>query len=175
MANPLLVLITNVQNLATRIGTELKAHKNLINGNAADLTALTTTNKTNLVAALNEIKAAVTAIQPGAQINDAAAGSTTTYSSNKITDLVTTAINQILAGAPAALDTLNEIDAALGNDANFAGTMTAALANRVRFDAAQVLTSGQQQQAQDNLSVYSRTQIGDLTVNLVTVFEAALV
>ena len=30
-------LQTNLTNLATRIGTELKAHRTLINGNAADL------------------------------------------------------------------------------------------------------------------------------------------
>ena len=41
---------------------------------------------------------------------------------------ITTAINNVLNGAPAALDTLAELSAALGNDANYAATITAALA-----------------------------------------------
>jgi hypothetical protein len=48
---------TNVTNLATRIATEVKALRTLINGNAADNSALTTTAKANLVAAINEVNA----------------------------------------------------------------------------------------------------------------------
>ncbi|TFW71513.1 hypothetical protein C3Y98_05295 [Methylotenera oryzisoli] len=44
------------------------------------------------------------------------------------TAFVKTAIANLVASSPAALDTLNELAAALGNDANFAATMTAALA-----------------------------------------------
>lgn len=51
-------LVSNLQTLTTRIATEFKAHKVLINGNATDLSALTTTSKTNLVSAINEVKAA---------------------------------------------------------------------------------------------------------------------
>lgn len=43
---------------------------------------------------------------------------------------VDTRINQLLVAAPAALDTLAELAAALGNDANFAATVTAALAGK---------------------------------------------
>lgn len=50
-------LQVRLENLATRIATECKALRTLINGNVADLTALTTTAKTNLVAALNEVRA----------------------------------------------------------------------------------------------------------------------
>lgn len=47
-------LATNVQNLATRVATEVKALRTLINGNVPDLSALDTPTKTNLVAAINE-------------------------------------------------------------------------------------------------------------------------
>ncbi len=40
---------------------------------------------------------------------------------------VTTAINAVIAAAPGALDTLDELAAALGDDANFAATVTTAL------------------------------------------------
>ena len=50
-------LETRLRDLATGIGTKVKAVMTLINGNVADLSALTTTTKTNLVAALNEVRA----------------------------------------------------------------------------------------------------------------------
>src|SRR5690606_32190375 len=44
---------------------------------------------------------------------------------------ISAAIDAVLAGAPGALDTLNELSAALGNDANFATTVTNALAAKL--------------------------------------------
>jgi len=43
---------------------------------------------------------------------------------------VTTAISNLVASAPATLDTLNELAAALGNDANFATTITTSIATK---------------------------------------------
>lgn len=39
-------------------------------------------------------------------------------------------INEVIDGAPAALDTLNELAAAINDDANFASTVTTALGNK---------------------------------------------
>lgn len=39
-------------------------------------------------------------------------------------------INEVIDGAPAALDTLNELAAAINDDANFVGTITAALGTK---------------------------------------------
>lgn len=50
-------LQTRLNNLATRVATECKAIRTLVNGNVADLAALTTTAKTSLVAAINEVRA----------------------------------------------------------------------------------------------------------------------
>lgn len=44
---------------------------------------------------------------------------------------VTAAINALVNAAPGTLDTLNELAAALGDDPNFAATMTSALAGKV--------------------------------------------
>lgn len=44
---------------------------------------------------------------------------------------VTNAINALINSAPGALDTLNELAIALGNDPNFAATITAALATKL--------------------------------------------
>ncbi len=170
-------LASQVQSLATRIATECKSIRTLVNGNAANLNALTTTDKSNLVAALNELKTLIDGAVAGsaAQINDAASATTTTYSSSKIEDLVTNAIAGVLNGAPTALDTLDELANALGDDANFAATVTNSLANRLRVEAPQGLTAPQQAQARANISTYSQAEIGDPTTDFVTTFNTGLV
>jgi len=56
---------------------------------------------------------------------------------------VNDAISSLVAGAPAALDTLNELAGALADDANFATTVTTALGNKANTaDLATVATSG---------------------------------
>ena len=47
--------------------------------------------------------------------------------------LIDTAVSDLLAGAPQALDTLNELAAALGDDAAFSTTVTTALAARLQL------------------------------------------
>ena len=44
---------------------------------------------------------------------------------------ITTAINNLIDGAPAAMDTLNEFATALGNDANFSTTITALIGSKL--------------------------------------------
>jgi len=48
---------------------------------------------------------------------------------------ITAAINALVAAAPGALDTLNELATALGNDPNFATTITSALAGKQPLDS----------------------------------------
>lgn len=121
-------LATNVTNLATRVASEAKALRTLINGNTADLSGLTTTAKTNLVAAINEIAAAVGSA--GAAIDDASTSSLSVWSSSKTNTSINSAVAAVVAASPATLDTLNELAAALANDPNFATTITAALGGK---------------------------------------------
>jgi predicted heme/steroid binding protein len=80
------------------------------------------------------------------QLTNGAGYATTSY--------VTTQINNLVAGAPGLLDTLDELAAALGDDANFATTTATSLGNRLRVDtAAQGLTSTQQGNARTNLGL----------------------
>lgn len=74
-----------------------------------------------------------------------------THSSSDITDIgdyatktyVDTSISGLVDSAPAALDTLKELSTALGDDANFASTVTTALGNKANSaDLATVATSG---------------------------------
>lgn len=135
-------IAADIKLLATRIG---------------DLTSLTTTDKTNLVAALNELKASIGTA--GASIDDTATnGATTvTWSVDKIFDSIEaakTAVKaDILDGSPAALDTLKELSAALGDDPNFATTLASQMNNKVDFATAQTLTAAQRLQACENIGI----------------------
>lgn len=177
---------TNIQNLTTALSTVLKTHKTLINGNAADLSALTTSAKNNLVAALNEVKAGLTSLQQqvsnSTSINDAAATSSTTetYSVSKIVSTVdgkvSAAITALTDNAPAALDTLKELADAVNNDSGFAGKVLSALDNRVRIDTAtQGLTATQQANARANIGTVSAADIGSTTTDYVAILSAGLI
>lgn len=167
-------LETRLRDLATRIATESKALRTLVNGNAADLAALSTTEKSNLVGALNELKGMIDALGEAAQINDAATNTSDTWSSQKISDTITAAINALTTGAPTALNTLDELAAAIGDDQNFAATITTALGNRLRFDAAQTLTAPQKAQGNANLGSAALVDTGTLDTDFVAVFNQGL-
>ncbi|WP_269221991.1 hypothetical protein [Flavobacterium sp. IMCC34518] len=161
--------MTTVQRiiaLASAIGADIKT----LTTKQGDLTALSTTTKSNLVAAINEIFAA---IGSSTVINDTLGdgATTSTWSANKIYDTIETAKiaikNELTGGAAAAFDTLSELQAALGNDANFASTIAMALSQKIRFDAAQALSGAEKLQACNNLG------IGDPDYNFVTDYNTA--
>ena len=162
--------------LAQAMGTDVKA----LTAAQGSLSALNTTAKNNLVAAINELKTALdNAVTGGVTINDAAGdGDTTvTWSADKIHDTIEAAKaavkNELVDGAGAALDTLNALAAALGNDPSFAATIAGEIANRVRFDAAQTLTQPQMAQARANIGAQSAAAIGDPDRDLVADYNTA--
>lgn len=136
---------------------------------AADLSSLTTTQKTSLVAAINELKTAIDNSGSSITISDSTSSTTEVWSSSKVSSAIAQAKSDLVNGAGAALDTLSELAAALGNDASFASTVTTALGYRLRFDAAQTLTAGQKTQACANLG------IGEPDTDFVTTFNSGLV
>jgi len=96
---------------------------------------------------------------------------------------VTTQISNLVDSAPGALNTLNELAAALGDDASFSTTMSTALGNRLRIDVNnQSLTSTQKANGRTNLGLGSAataastafvavsgdTMTGDLTMSSLT-------
>ncbi len=116
-----------------------------------------------------------TALNAKPDISDASAttSTTTTYSANKINTAIAAAVASLVNGASTTLDTLNEIATALGNDANFATTITTALGNRLRFDAAQTLTAAQKAQGKANLDAYGALEMGNPDADLVALYVAA--
>ncbi|MFI4854954.1 MAG: hypothetical protein ACIAQF_08275 [Phycisphaerales bacterium JB065] len=75
------------------------------------------------------------------------------YSQSQTDTAISDAISSLIGAAPSALDTLAEIADAIADDEDFAATMNAALANRLRLDASGGYTSPQQAQGRDNLGL----------------------
>jgi hypothetical protein len=177
-----LSLQTRIGDLITAVGTDYKA----IKGWVGDLTTLDTTTKTSLVAAVNEVNGktasvpdASTTVKGAIEIATLTEVATGTDTARAVTpEGVRQERNavkaEILDSAPSALDTLNELAAALGDDANFSTTVTTALGNRVRTDtAAQGLDATGKSNARTNIDVYSTTDLGNPDTDLVALYTTA--
>lgn len=163
-------LTTQISNLAVRIATECKSIRSV----TGDKASLATTDKTSLVAAINELKSALSS---ASQILDSAgAGDTShTWSADKIVTQLAAVKSEILNGAPAAYDTLLEIANKLSSDDGVTSGLLTAVGNRVAFDQAQTLTAPQKAQALANIGAVPASDVGDVSANFVTTFEAGLV
>ncbi len=179
-------LETSLSAFITAVGADIKNN----NIRIGDLTTLTTTQKANLVSALNELKGEVSTLQgqiaSSTNINDTGAPTSTTetYSISKILDSINTSIvavkADILGSAPAALDTLQELAEALSSNPSFATDIATAIGNRVRFDEAQTLTAAQQLRARQNIGAASQvefaqmqTDLGNVQVDLASLYATA--
>lgn len=118
-------LATRLADLTTRIGTEFKALRVLISGSGTGTVSGLTTTATNLVGAINEVRASVAS---SAGISDSTTTTTSTWSSSKISgDLANKA--DLVAGKvpsgqlPAYVDDVLEF----ANLAAFPGTGTAGI------------------------------------------------
>ena len=161
-------LATRIESLVIRVAQEF----NDVRAKAGNLANLTTTDKSNLVAAINELQAAVAA---SSAIDDAQISTSTTYSSSKIVTLLDALKTEILGGADDAYDTLLEIQQLLQNGTSGLDALLAAVNNRVRFDAAQSLTVAEQLQARSNIGAVAASDVGNTDTDFVAVFVGALV
>ncbi len=161
-------LATRIESLVIRVAQEF----NDVRAKAGNLANLTTTDKSSLVAAINELKAAVVS---SAVIDDAQIAASTTYSSTKIVSLLDALKADILGGADAAYDTLVEIQQLLQNGTSGLDALLAAVNNRVRFDGVQSLTVAEQLQARSNIGAVAASDVGNTDTDFVAVFEGALV
>lgn len=158
-------LQTQLNSFVLRVAEEF----NSVKTRTGVLGDLSTTDKSSLVAAINELKTAVIAA-----IDDATARTTTTYSSSKIVSLLDALKADILGGADPAYDTLIELQRALQSDQSGIAALTAAIDKRVRFDAAQTLTDEEKAQARSNIGAVSTSDIGDTATDFVALFNGAL-
>lgn len=146
-------LTSQVSALATQLGTDIKA----IIENIGTLDDLTTTEKSSLVAALNELRTYIASVESalGASIDDDATASSTTWSSSKISSAITEAIDALVNGAPEAMDTLKELADAIEENGDAITALQTIAAGHVKFSEAQSLTDEQKQQARDNIGAAS--------------------
>lgn len=162
--------------LAQAIGADIKT----LTVAQGSLSSLTTTAKGSLVAAINELKTLIDGLTGGGAVIDDGAGdgdTTVTWSADKIFDAIAAASaalkNELVDGAGAALDTLNELADALNNDPNFAATIATEIANRVRYDAAQTLTDPQKAQARTNIGAQAAAEVGNTDHDFVADYNTA--
>ena len=159
-------LATRIESLVIRVAQEF----NDVRAKAGNLANLSTTDKSSLVAAINELQAAVASNV----IDDGQVATTSTYSSSKIVTLLDALKAEILGGADAAYDTLLEIQQLLQSNTNGLDALLAAVNNRVRFDAAQALSAPEQAQARSNIGAVASVDVGNTDTDFVAVFEGAL-
>ena len=182
--------------LAGAVGADVK----LLVAAQGNLASLPTTAKNSLVAAITELHGLIAGAGADVSIDDTAGAGDldVVYSADKVVAEITAGVaalrTELTAGASEALDTFAELAAALGDDPNMAATLTAALGNRVRFDAAQALTAPQQVQARSNIGALGAadltaletstsgletavsdltTAVGDVEADLVALYAAA--
>ncbi len=136
---------TQIQSLVIRLSDEFKT----LHAKIGNLGSLTTSDRTSLTAAINELKHAVVT---ASAIDDAQATTSTTWSSAEIVTRLDALKAEILGGADAAYDTLLEIQQALAADASGLDALLSAVNARVTHD-----------------------ELGDPDTDFVAVFEAALV
>lgn len=100
-----------------------------------------------------------------------------------VASMIAAQVAAVVGSAPGTLDTLDELAQALGDDPNYATTIATALGNRLRVDAAQGLTAGQQTQARSNMglgalavlnALTASAQIGDGLVTFAKLAAAAI-
>ena len=138
-------LLTRITALINSIATDIKD----VYARIGNLNTLQTTTKSSLVGAINEIIAS-----GGLQINDSTPSASTTFSGTAIDSKIATAKtevkNEILGGASAAYDTLQEIQAQMEADDTAAASLTTAVGQRPTY-----------------------TETGDLNTDLVQLYNTA--
>ena len=154
----------------------LLARANHTGTQSADTIVDGTTNKAYTATEKNKLSA----IQAGATANSSdatllnRANHTGTQTASTISDF-TSAVNSIVQGvvgaAPTALDTLQELAAALGNDANFASTVTTQLAAKANTSSLAAVATAGTYASLTGKPVYTAT-IGDGTATSYVVTHA---
>jgi hypothetical protein len=163
------VITTEKTWSSNKINTEINNTKTDI-GDTTQLANFGGPTTVDIIKALTYLNTEITnaLTNLGAKINDSSNNSTSeTWSADKIYTSIASAVSGLVDNSPAALDTLNELATALGNDANFATTLATQMGKRVRVDAAQTFTVAEQAQGCANLG------IGDPDTDLLAVYTSA--
>ncbi len=179
-----MTLAQQLSLLITRIGDEFKTHVTTMSGNTSgDISGLTTTAKSNIVSAINEVQASavqagvdiatlqstVASIDTSSVIDDATESSSTTFSSAKIVSELNDLKTEILGDAalPTALDTLAEIAAYVEQNRDLIDSLNMLAGDRVATTSNQGLSEVEKTNALTNLGI--ETLPGSVTTLLADV------
>ena len=180
MADSTSTFAKQINDLAVRVGKECR----LIYAKIGSAN-LTTTEKTTLIGAINELDAAVkandgdiiaiqtalTALQTTVSglIDDTAASTTKVYSSSKVDSQITAAKqavkNDLLGGAGEAYDTLKELADLIETNKTAIEALQTIAAGHVKYNAAQSLTDEQKAQARTNIGAIAASDVNLTEVN----------
>jgi trimeric autotransporter adhesin len=132
---------------STIVGSTVTANTGFVGGLTGNVTGNLTGNVTGNVNGdlTGNVTGNVTASSGTTTLNDLVVNGTADFTNTKLVNITTPTagtdaanksyvddtVAAVIDSAPAALDTLNELAAALGDDANFAGTVTTALATKL--------------------------------------------
>lgn len=83
-----------------------------------------------------------------------------------VTSAISTAVSNLVDAAPTTLDTLNELAAALGDDANFSTTVTASIASKMSTANTRALVANETANTDSKLSSYLPLAGGTMTGQL---------
>ena len=154
----------------TALAQRIRDQFNTVTGKLGDLNNLNTTDKANLVAALNEVLSSA-----GVQINDGATNGTEAWSSTKVQTQIDQAISALINGAGSSADTLKELSDSIA-------ALAQADNGLVSATNAQAFTVAQKTTGRDNIGAASQatltqfqTDVGDTGHNFVADFETGLV
>jgi hypothetical protein len=166
-----MALQTRISDLITAVGTDIKQLRTWITGSSSgSLTGLTTTDKSSLVAAINEVKASggsspaasttVQGIVELATLAEMATGTDTTRVATVegVRQERLALKTELLGGASAAFDTLQEL-----------ATLVTAAEETSVIDALTTVVGNKA----DASTVYTKTELGNPETDLVAAYTAA--
>lgn len=152
-------LSTNLQTAFAAVGADVKK----LLAQDGNLSQLTTKQKASLVVAINELDAAIKAIDVKSVIDDMASDTTHVWSAQKVGSEISSACqgvkDALLGGAGEAYDTLQELATLIDTNKDAIAALQEIAAGHVRFDKKQELSTEQQKQARDNIDVPSNAEL----------------
>ena len=187
----------NLKSFAAALGNDYKALKSSISATdnkIGNLAGLETTNKDDIVTAMNELKESIVDVQGKAITEEAVdvklsakqdkltPGSGITLTGNTISasvdlsalatiasvdDKIKVAVSKLIDGADATLDTFKEVQDMIRSDQTVASALAKTVGNKVDYANAQTLTTAQKLQACTNIG------IGDPSIDLVVIYNTA--
>lgn len=171
-------LIARLQLLFREIGLDQKLQNaaiDAVSGKIGALAGLTTTEKSTVVDALNELAGRIHTLEQASIIDDTSTDTDTTWSSTKITAAIAEGVAGVVDGAPEALNTLKELAEALNNSPDVIDDITTMLGKAVRVDVAQAFSAVEKAQGRTNIGAASEADLTQLAANVGDIGTLALI